>query len=205
MKHFVLTIGRQLGSGGRSVAKIVAAHYGINVYDKKLIDMVAEESGLSKTFFEQADEHVSRSFLHFLFAGRGTDSHHADSPLSNDALFRMQSDVIRQLAARESCIILGRCADYILRDDPDLISVYFTADMADRAQRYARHDGTTTDEARAIIAKGDRQRDDYYGYYTNRRWGDAANYQFCMNTSVLGIEATTQVLIGYIDRIIAEP
>lgn len=205
MKHFVLTIGRQLGSGGRSVAKIVAAHYGINVYDKKLIDMVAEESGLSKTFFEQADEHVSRSFLHFLFAGRGTDSHHADSPLSNDALFRMQSDVIRQLAARESCIILGRCADYILRDDPDLISVYFTADMADRAQRYARHDGTTTDEARAIIAKGDRQRDDYYGYYTNRRWGDAANYQFCMNTSVLGIEATAQVLIGYIDRIIAEP
>lgn len=205
MKHFVLTIGRQLGSGGRSVAKIVAAHYGINVYDKKLIDMVAEESGLSKTFFEQADEHVSRSFLHFLFAGRGTDSHHADSPLSNDALFRMQSDVIRQLAARESCIILGRCADYILRDDPDLISVYFTADMADRAQRYARHDGTTTDEARAIIAKGDRQRDDYYGYYTNRRWGDAANYQFCMNTSVLGIEATAQVLIDYIDRIIAEP
>lgn len=204
MKHFVLTIGRQLGSGGRSVAKIVAAHYGINVYDKKLIDMVAEESGLSKTFFEQADEHVSRSFLHFLFAGRGTDSHHADSPLSNDALFRMQSDVIRQLAARESCIILGRCADYILRDDPDLISVYFTADMADRAQRYARHDGTTTDEARAIIAKGDRQRDDYYGYYTNRRWGDAANYQFCMNTSVLGIEATAQVLIGYIDRIIKE-
>lgn len=204
MKHFVLTIGRQLGSGGRSVAKIVAAHYGINVYDKKLIDMVAEESGLSKTFFEQADEHVSRSFLHFLFAGRGTDSHHADSPLSNDALFRMQSDVIRQLAARESCIILGRCADYILRDDPDLISVYFTADMADRAQRYARHDGTTTDEARAIIAKGDRQRDDYYGYYTNRRWGDAANYQFCMNTSALGIEATAQVLIGYIDRITKE-
>lgn len=205
MKHFVLTIGRQLGSGGRSVAKIVAAHYGINVYDKKLIDMVAEESGLSKTFFEQADEHVSRSFLHFLFAGRGTDSHHAESPLSNDALFRMQSDVIRQLATRESCIILGRCADYILRDDPDLISVFFTADMADRTQRYAQHDGTTPDEARPIIEKGDRQREDYYGYYTNRRWGDAANYQFCMNTSVLGIEATAQLLISYIDRVIAEP
>ena len=135
MKHFILTISRQLGSGGRSVAKLLAAHYGIKVYDKALIELAAEQSGLGRQFFEAADEHVSRSFPRFLHAARGAASQQVQSPLDGDALFRVQSDVIRSLAEGESCIILGRCADYILRDNPDCVSLFFTADIADRQRR----------------------------------------------------------------------
>ena len=200
MQKVIITIGRQFGSGGRSVARILSEHYGIPVYDKKLIALAAEQSGLGEQFFEQADEHVSHSFLHFLFGGRGATSHHAESPLSNDALFKVQSDVIRDIASRESCIILGRCADYILRDDPALISIFFTADTADRLQRYADHDGITPEAARPILEKSDRKRADYYGYYAQRTWGAAENYHLCVNTSRLGIEGTAQLLIDYIDR-----
>lgn len=199
-ERIVITIGRQFGSGGRSVARILSEHYGIPVYDKKLIELAAEQSGLGEQFFAQADEHVSHSFLHFLFGGRGATSHHAESPLSNDALFKVQSDVIRDIASRESCIILGRCADYILRDDPALISIFMTADDADRQARYAKHDGTTLEAARPILAKSDRKRSDYYGYYAQRTWGNAENYDLCINTSRLGIEGTAQLIIDYIDH-----
>lgn len=203
-EKIVITIGRQFGSGGRSVAHILSEHYGILVYDKKLIELAAEQSGLGEQFFAQADEHVSHSFLHFLFGGRGATSHHAESPLSNDALFKVQSDVIRDIASRESCIILGRCADYILRDDPALISIFMTADDADRQARYAKHDGTTPEAARPILEKSDRKRSDYYGYYAQRAWGEAENYDLCINTSRLGIEGTAQLIINYIDHRLAE-
>ena len=203
-KNIVITIGRQFGSGGRSVARILSEHYGIPVYDKKLIELAAEQSGLGKQFFEQADEHVSHSFLHFLFGGRGATSHHAESPLDNDALFKVQSDVIRDIASRESCIILGRCADYILRDNPNLISVFMSADFADRQQRYAQHDGTTPEAASLILEKSDRKRSGYYDYYAQRVWGAAENYDLCINTSRLGIEGTAQLLIDYIDRRMAD-
>lgn len=203
-KNIVITIGRQFGSGGRSVARILAEHYGIPVYDKKLIELAAEQSGLGEQFFAEADEHVSHSFLHFLFGGRGATSHHAQSPLSNDALFKVQSDVIRDIASRESCIILGRCADYILRDQPGLISLFITADDADRQQRYAQHDGTTPEAARPILEKSDRKRSSYYGYYAQRTWGAADNYDLCLNTSRLGIEGTAQLVIDYIDRRLAK-
>lgn len=203
-EKIVITIGRQFGSGGRSVAHILSEHYGIPVYDKKLIELAAEQSGLGEQFFAQADEHVSHSFLHFLFGGRGATSHHAESPLSNDALFKVQSDVIRDISSRESCIILGRCADYILRDDPALISIFMTADDADRQARYAKHDGTTPEAARPILEKSDRKRSDYYGYYAQRAWGEAENYDLCINTSRLGIEGTAQLIINYIDHRLAE-
>ena len=199
MQKVIITIGRQFGSGGRSVARILSEHYGLPVYDKKLITLAAQESGLGEQFFEQADEHVSHSFLHFLFGSRGATSHHAQSPLSNDALFKVQSDVIRNIAARESCIILGRCADYILRDDPHLISLFITADTDDRLQRYAAHDNTTPEAARPLITKSDKSRSSYYNYYAQRTWGAAENYDLCVNTSRLGIEGTAQMLIGYID------
>ena len=129
---------------------------------------------------------MSRSFLHYLHGSRGATTQQAQSPLSNDALFRVQSDVIRDLAERESCIILGRCADYILRDNPDRISLFLTADLADRQQRYADHDGITPAEALPLITRGDRQRADYYNYFTFKKWGDSSSYDLCIDSSKLG-------------------
>lgn len=204
----IITISRQLGSGGRSASRIIAEHYGINVYDKKLIELAAQESGLHRQFFEQADEKVSRSFRSFLFGSRSASglgtATGAGSPLSGDALFKVQSDVIRDIASREPCIILGRCADYILRDNPDHLSIFVSADMADRIQRYVKHEGISEAEAKNILEKGDARRSTYYNYYTQRTWGDAANYDLCVNSSRLGIEGTAQQIIRFVDAFFAQ-
>ena len=203
----ILTISRQLGSGGRSASRLIASHYGISVYDKKLIELAAEQSGLHRQFFEQADEKVSRPFRSFLFGSRSATGHGvtpdmAGNPLWGDALFKVQSDVIRDIAGREpSCIILGRCADYILRDVPGHVSIFITADLDDRVRRYAEHDGIADAEAQALIEKGDARRASYYNYYTQRKWGDAANYDLCLNSSRLGIEGTARQIIRFVDEL----
>ena len=128
-KDFIINIGRQLGSGGRSIANILAQHYNITVYDRKLIELAAKESGLSQEFFENADEKKSHGFFHSIFSARAAANALGsnDSYLSNDALFKVQSDIIRDLAEQESCIFIGRCADYILREYPCCINLFFTA------------------------------------------------------------------------------
>ena len=119
-KKFIITIGRQLGSGGRSIANLLAQHYGITAYDRKVIEMAAKESGLSAEFFENADEKKWHGFFHTIFSNRAAANALGSNEnyLSNDALFKIQSDTIRDLAERESCIFVGRCADYILRNHP---------------------------------------------------------------------------------------
>ncbi|MBO7498241.1 MAG: cytidylate kinase-like family protein [Bacteroidaceae bacterium] len=202
----IITISRQLGSGGRSASRLIAGHYGINVYDKKLIELAAEQSGLHRQFFEQADESRKFSFRSFLFGSRAATGHgigenSANNPLSGDALFKVQSDVIRDIAQREpSCIILGRCADYILRDVPSHVSIFITADLDDRVRRYAAHDGISDAEALTLIEKGDARRASYYNYYTQRKWGEAANYDLCINSSRLGIEGTAEQIIRFVDE-----
>jgi len=206
----IITISRQLGSGGRQASRLIAAHYGINVYDKKLIELAAEQSGLHRQFFEQADECRQRSVRSFFFGNRVVAGHNvgvgeAGSPLSGDALFKVQSDVIRDIAQREpSCIILGRCADYILRDTPGHVSIFITADIDDRIRRYAKHDGITTDKARPLIEKGDARRAAYYNYYTQRTWGEASHYDLCVNSSRLGIEGTAQMIIRFVDELMQQ-
>ena len=202
MKKIIINIGRQLGSGGRSIAALLAAHYGITAYDRKLIELAAKESGLSAEFFENADEKKSHGFFHSIFSNRSAANAfaHNDSYLSNDALFKVQSDIIRDLAERESCIFIGRCADYILRDNPHCINLFFTANLEDRVARMASEKGITTEEAAELIEKTDRRRSAYYNYYSGKTWGAAESYDLCINTSHLGHEATAQMLIEYIDK-----
>lgn len=202
----IITISRQLGSGGRSASRLIAKHFGINVYDKKLIELAAEQSGLHRQFFEQADESRRFSFRSLLFGSRSAHGHSigegtADNPLSGDSLFKVQSDIIRDIAEREpTCIILGRCADYILRDVTDHVSIFITADIDDRVRRYVKHDGITDAEALKLIEKGDARRASYYNYYTQRKWGEAANYDLCINSSRLGIEGTAEQIIRFVDE-----
>ena len=200
MKKFIINIGRQLGSGGRGIAAILAQHYGVTAYDRNLIELAAKESGLSQEFFENADEKKSHGFFHSIFSNRAAANALGsnDSYLSNDALFKVQSDIIRDLAEKESCIFIGRCADYILRDQPCCINLFFTANLEDRIARMASEKNITPEQAAELIEKADRRRADYYNYYSGKTWGAAESYDLCINTSHLGFEGTAEMLKGYI-------
>lgn len=204
MDKFVITIGRQLGAGGRAVGELLARRLGVRMYDRQLLTLAAEESGLCPEFFEQADEKHSHGLLSTLvgylrapFAG-ATDTLH--DVLSDDALFQIQSDVIRHIAERESAIFLGRCADYILRDHPRRLSLFLTAERADRIARLQRVDGNDEAQAEARMSSIDNRRGSYYTYYSGRRWGEAANYDLCINSSDLGEEQTAEFVLAFAER-----
>lgn len=200
--NYVINIGRQLGSGGKAVGEALAHRLGIRLYDKELINLAARESGLCREVFERADEKESRNLFATLigymrppFLGVGGGSAH--NVLSADALFRVQSEVIREVATRESAIFVGRCADYILRDHPRSLSVFLTADADDRIRRIRERRGCSVEEARRIMVRGDARRADYYNYFSMRTWGAAATYDLCVDTSALGIERTAELILDF--------
>ena len=191
-KDYVITIGRQLGSGGRIIGEKLANQLGISFYDKELIQIASQESGLGKEFFEQADEKKNYSVFGGLFGLRGTI---ADEPfstyyLNNETLFKIQSDVIRRLAEKGSCLFVGRCADYILLGNPRCLNLFISADMNDRVRRIAELQKLTDEKARDYIEKADKKRAGYYNYFSNKSWGAADTYHLCINSSVLGIDET---------------
>lgn len=203
-EHFVINIGRQLGSGGRDIAAIIARRLGIKLYDKELINLAAEQSGLCAEFFEKADEKESRNVLSTMigylrspFAGGCAN---VPNVLSNDALFKIQSDVIRDLAEHESCIFVGRCADYILREHPRRVDIFISADDSDRIRRICTRTGCTAEEARTRMERGDAQRADYYNYYSSKTWGAASTYHLCINSSIFGDEGTADFILEFASR-----
>lgn len=201
---FVINIGRQLGSGGKAVGEAVARRLGIGVYDKQLINLAAEQSGLCPEVFERVDEKESRNLFSTLVAylrSPFVGSEYAGSNvLSNDALFKIQSDVIRDIAARESCVFVGRCADYILRDHPQAVNVFVAAGRADRCERLCRQCGITPGEAEARMDREDARRAAYYNYYSSGTWGMASTYHLCVDSSVLGIDGTVDFVLEFVER-----
>ena len=199
-EKFVINIGRQLGSGGRQIGEKLAAQFGIGFYDKELINIASKESGLGKEFFEKADEKQSHSIIGGLLGLRTNISNevYVNNYLSNETFFKIQSDVIRDLAEEKSCVFVGRCADYILRDHPRSVNVFITADTKDREKRVARDKNITLEKAHDVIEKTDKKRAEYYNYFSNKVWGAAGSYHLCINSSVLGIDET----VPYIHRFI---
>lgn len=201
---FVINIGRQLGSGGKAVGEIIASRLGVKVYDKQLINLAAEQSGICPEVFEKADEKESRSVLSTLigylrspFAG---DDGGLTDVLSSEALFKIQSDVIRDLAARESCVFVGRCADYILRDHPHSLNVFIASGRTERCERLCRMHGITAAEAEERMDRTDAKRSSYYNYFSCGTWGTAATYHLCVDSSVLGIEGTADFVLEFAAR-----
>ncbi len=184
-KKFIITIGRQFGSGGREIGRRLAEMMGIGYYDKALMQEAARESGLCCEFFDKADERAPTTFMHALSMGFGYDG-----ILSNENIFRFQSETIRRLADRESCVIVGRCADYILRDHPACFSVFIHAPEEVRVATVMARSGISERQAAELIAKTDKSRAAYYDFYTDKKWGDAASYHFSINSSWLGREDT---------------
>ena len=199
---FVINVGRQLGSGGRQIGEKLASEFGISFYDKELINLASKESGLGKEFFENADEKKSHSLIGGLLGLRTNISNevYVNNYLSNETFFKIQSDIIRELAAEKSCVFVGRCADYILRDHPRCINVFITADAADRVKRVARDQQLTVEKAQEVIEKTDKKRSEYYNYFSNKTWGVAGSYHLCINSSVLGIDETVAFIRRFVEK-----
>ena len=204
--RFVITIGRTLASGGGAIGRLLSERLSIRLYDRQLLTLAARQSGLAPSCFEQADEQHSHRWLStlvgYLRAPFTGASGHVDNVLSEDALFQIQSDVIRDIAERESALFVGRCADYVLRDHPHRLSLFVTADRDDRIARICASEGVSPDEAAARIDRIDARRAAYYNYYSSRTWGEASTYDLCINTSRLGVEATAEYLLGFAEQLL---
>ena len=187
--HLIITIGRQIGAGGLGVARLLSQEFGLKVYDKELLAAVARESGLDEACFEKRDEKSSRGVLGALQGFRSMFGMYnragTDTVMNEDKLFQIQSEVMRSIAAKEDCIIVGRCADYILRDEPRLMSVFISASLDSRVKRIMAGEHLSEEDARRYVEQGDRKRAAYYNYYTFKKWGDSASYDFCIDSSKL--------------------
>ena len=193
MKKVVITIGREFGSGGREIGLKLSEKLGIPFYDKKLILHTAEKTNLEESIIEKHDEQHS-----FPIFSSSNIFDIYQMPMS-DRIYIAQADVIRDLAAKESCIIVGRCADFILDDNPDVFKVFITAPMKDKIERKRPIlEGKSDNEIRSHIAKIDKKRAKYYTYYTDRTWGSAATYNLCIDSSIVGIDGAVELIASAI-------
>lgn len=201
MKKVIINVGRQLGSGGHDIAKMLAGRFGCKFYDRELLNLAARESGFCEKFFEQNDERKGffKSLFH-IHTPHVSDVSFYNNDFSQEGLFKFQSDAIRKAADEGPCVFVGRCADYVLRDMDNVVNIFITADLDRRIEQVAARKGCTADEARKLIADGEAARASYYNYYTGKKWGHSASYHLCVNTSVLGLEQTESFIAGFIER-----
>ena len=196
--ELIINVGRQFGSGGRLVALALERKLGIPVYDQELIAKAAEQSGFSKELFANSDEKRNLLALSSFIVDVGRFGS-ADNYMSDNQLFVIQSNVIRSLADKGPAIFIGRCSDYILRDRKCL-DVFVTATDEVRIKRVAERMNITPEQADSLMRKKDRTRETYYNYYTFGNWGVASNYDLCVDSSVLGIEGTADMIIDFCRR-----
>ncbi|GHT71329.1 cytidylate kinase [Bacteroidia bacterium] len=200
-EKYAITIGRQLGSGGKLTGERLSKKLDIPCYDKELIQLASRESGLGKEFFEKADEKNSISILgNYISFRSGFMGNSEINYLSNETLFKIQSDVIRDLTEKESCIFVGRCADYILRNHKRCLKIFICADMSDRIQRLCNDHSISEKEAKTLIEQTDKKRASYYNYFSNKVWGMATSYDVCVNSSVIGIDNIVTLIETFVKR-----
>lgn len=201
-KKIIISIGRQFGAGGRRVGQALAKRLGITYYDKELILEAAKEYGFAPEFFEQNDEksasfsgNVLQWMESLVTGGMGSKNF-----LSQDALFEMQSSAIRKIAEEKSCVIVGRCSDYVLRDNPNCVSVFLHSTDEDRAQRIQERSQISKEEAIDKMRSQDKKRAAYYNFYSNKTWGDSATYDLSLNVSALGVEKCVDIILYFIEN-----
>ena len=201
-QKIVINIGRQFGSGGRIIGEKLSTLMNIQFFDKELILIASQESGLGKEFFENFDEKSSHSIFGGLFGLRGafSDEMAPNNYLNNETLFKIQSDVIRDLAEKQSCIFVGRCADYVLKDHPHCLNLFVSADIDDRIKRIAEKENLPENKAKELIEKTDKKRASYYNYYSNKVWGAASSYHLCINSSFLGIDESVDFIKEFAEK-----
>ena len=200
MEKTIITISREFGSGGRTLGRMVAEKLGVPFYDKELVDQVALESGFAPNFIEEHGEHSpGKSLFSYAFVPQGVPG--VMNGLSTaDFLWNIQCNVILQLADKGPCVIVGRNADYILKDRPDCLHAYIHADMDYRADRIVRLYGESEKSPQARLQEKDKRRRVNYQHYTGRSWGQAQNYDVCLDSGKLGVEACANIIIGIVEN-----
>lgn len=207
-KKIIITIARQYGSGGREIGERVAELLGIPLYDKQLITDAAAKGSLNEEVIRGADESAANSLLYTLAMGSnhyGTAMHFGYKMPLNDKLFILQSEVIKEYAQKGSCVVIGRCADYVLRDDNDVFRLFIYGDLEHRQERVQqRHPEYKSSQIIDVINKTDKRRASYYNFYTGNKWGKFDNYDMAINSSTLGIDGTVQVIVASVKKLIED-
>ena len=202
MENRVITIARSYGSGGRKMGKLLANELGYDYYDREILRIASDESGISEELLAKADESAARLPLFRIarqvYSGEVIPPD-SDDFISNENLFRYQAKIIRELAATRNCVIVGRCANYILRGRDNVINVYVTAPVVDCVRRVMETDGLDLEEAEKKIRKTDKRRADYFRYFTGRQWQDAGLYDLCLNTGHMSEQKCLSVVKAYMD------
>ena len=191
MSNRIITIGREFGSGGRTIGREVAKKLGIPCYDQELIEKMAEESGFTREYVEKESENASLGS--WAVSALGMDGTYT-APTNQDRLWAVQSRIIREIAEKESCVIVGRCADVILEDKADILRVFIHADFDARAKRIVEKYGETEVPTEKHLRDKDKRRALYYQFYTDRKWGDVENYDIILNSSTLGLERCVDII-----------
>ena len=201
MKHMIINVGRQVGAGGQEIGRMLAEDFDAKFYDRELLNLAAKESGFSEKFFKQNDE--KKGFLRGLL---NVQTPHLSggnlygSNFSQERLFQFQSDAIRKAAQEGSCVFLGRCADYVLRDFDNVVNVFITASMDFRIQLVSKVKELDDEHARKLIEHVESRRAQYYNYYTGKKWGAAESYDLCIDASILGLEETEKLIAEFIRK-----
>ncbi|MCR5792133.1 MAG: cytidylate kinase-like family protein [Lachnospiraceae bacterium] len=200
-KHFVITIARGYGSGGRTIGRMLAEKLGISYYDREIVRKASEDSGINEALFNQADEKLKKNLLGKLRRKKYDGSvlpPESSAFVSDDNLFNLQAKMIKEVAEKESCVIVGRCADYILKDRDDVISLYVHAPMEHCLDTLESMFSESRKDLRKKVEDIDKHRAAYYKYYTGRDWNDAHNYNLCIDTSKLTFEQGVEMVEAYL-------
>ena len=193
-KNIVIAIGRQYGSGGREIGRRLAKMFDIDLYDKELLTLAAKESGFSEEIFKENDENNVGSLLYSIVMG----GYQGNNLPLNHKLFLAQFDTIKKLAEEKSCIIIGRCADYALEYNPNCIKVFVHAPLDYRIERVVKFHGVSENDAKDVIKKIDKKRENYYNFYTDKRWGDMENYDITIKSSCAGIDGAVETIANLV-------
>jgi cytidylate kinase len=201
MKHIIINVGRQLGSGGHDIGRMLALDFQAKYYDRELLNLAAKESGLSEKIFEQNDEKKGffRGLLNLGSPHVNSDGGYKSS-FSQETLFQFQSDAIVKAAKEGSCVFVGRCADYVLRDFGNTVNVFITASMNYRIGQIMNKQQIDADAARKFIEQGEATRAAYYNYYTGKKWGHSSSYDLCIDSSILGLVESEKLIAGFIRK-----
>jgi cytidylate kinase len=198
--HIIICVGRQLGSGGHDIARMLAMDFNAKYYDRELLNLAAKESGFSEKVFEQNDERKGslKSLFGIQLPVFNGNIYHSE--ISRESLFQLQSDAIRKAAAEGNCVFVGRCADYILRDMPNVVKIFITASIRFRIDQILAHKNVTPQQAKRIILEEEGKRASYYNFFTGKKWGAAESYDLCIDSSILGMVETEKLIADFIRK-----
>ena len=200
-KRIIINVGRQLGSGGHDIGRMLALDFQAKYYDRELLNLAAKESGFSEKLFEAHDE--KKGFFRGLFniqAAHVSEGTLYRTGFNQESLFQFQSDAIRKAAQEDSCVFVGRCADYVLRDFPNVVNIFITASMQYRIEQIMNKQHLDEVAARKFIEQKEASRAQYYNYYTGKKWGAAESYDLCIDSSILGLQQTEQLIAQFIRK-----